>query len=241
VEPVDDKYVRTAGQPNFLDSEGKVCPAEMGTIFLGANEPDMTGSCMGNMMGKCTAPCTPAEVSAGNCPVGHRTGSPSSPNSAGHCDCWTDDVATSSGFWSVEGCEAWQPLPKLFQDSGCVAKVISMWKQTAATVAKKGYKYLSTPLVAWNMDWLKSFIQAACNGCSSPSCGCPTHVAWHFYANDCRPIELGGYKDFQSKLDRTVELMEEFPFLQGAIVNEVGMLNCAMDTPQAACIPNGPT
>merc|ERR1712110_838055 len=49
-----------------------------------------------------------------------------------------------------------------------------------------------------------------------------------------------GYHDFQSKLDKTVELMEEFPFLQGAIVNEVGMLNCAMDTPDAICIPNGP-
>jgi len=34
--------------------------------------------------------------------------------------------------------------------------------------------------------------------------------------------------------------MEEFPHLQGAIVNEVGMLNCAMDTPDAICIPNGP-
>lgn len=34
--------------------------------------------------------------------------------------------------------------------------------------------------------------------------------------------------------------MEKWPFLQGAIVNEVGMLNCAMDTPDAICIPNGP-
>jgi len=35
--------------------------------------------------------------------------------------------------------------------------------------------------------------------------------------------------------------MEEFPFIQGAVVNEVGMLNCAMDTADAICIPNGPT
>merc|ERR1719162_2379742 len=34
--------------------------------------------------------------------------------------------------------------------------------------------------------------------------------------------------------------MEKWPFLKGAIVNEVGMLNCAMDTPDAICIPNGP-
>ena len=65
------------------------------------------------------------------------------------------------------------------------------------------------------------------------------HVGWHFYANDCQP-EKGGYADYQKKLDATVALMEEFPHLQGAIVNEVGMLNCAMDTPDAICVPNGP-
>lgn len=31
--------------------------------------------------------------------------------------------------------------------------------------------------------------------------------------------------------------MEEFPHLKGAIINEVGMLNCAQATPDAACIP----
>jgi len=45
---------------------------------------------------------------------------------------------------------------------------------------------------------------------------------------------------FQVKLNATVELMEEFPHLQGAIVNEVGMLNCAQDTVDAICVPNGP-
>merc|ERR1712151_60304 len=117
--------------------------------------------------------------------------------------------------------------------------VMSAWKQTAATVAAKGYKYLSAPLVAVSMDWMRSFVKNACTGCSDVTCGCPTHVGWHFYANDCQP-EKGGYDSFQEKLDKTVELMEEFTFLQGAIVNEVGMLNCAMDTPDAICIPNGP-
>jgi len=98
---------------------------------------------------------------------------------------------------------------------------------------------LSAPLLAVSMDWMRNFVEAACNGCSEMSCGCPTHVGWHFYANDCQP-ELGGYENFQHKLDKTVALMEEFPHLQGAIVNEVGMLNCAMNTPNAICIPNGP-
>jgi len=106
-------------------------------------------------------------------------------------------------------------------------------------VAAKGYKFLVSPLVAVDMDWLRSFLTHACAGCSDISCGCPTHIGWHFYANDCQP-EKGGYADFQRKLDATVKLMEEFPHLQGAIVNEVGMLNCDMDTPDAICIPGGP-
>merc|ERR1712056_4853 len=80
----------------------------------------------------------------------------------------------------------------------------------------------------------------ACDGCNDISCGCPTHVGWRFYANDCQP-EKGGYKNFQEKLDATVSLMNDFPHLQGAIVNEVGMLNCAMDTPDAICAPNSPS
>jgi hypothetical protein len=116
---------------------------------------------------------------------------------------------------------------------------MSAWKESSAVVAAKGYKYLTAPMVAVSMDWMRQFVTHACTGCSDISCGCPTHVGWHFYANDCQP-EKGGYDDFQTKLDKTVALMEEFPHLQGAIVNEVGMLNCAMATPDAICIPNGP-
>jgi len=100
---------------------------------------------------------------------------------------------------------------------------------------------LSTPLIAGNMDWLDSFVATACSSCSSPVCGCPTHVAWHFYANDCRPKSTGGYKTFQDRLDRTVALMEKYPHLQGAIINEVGMLNCNMDSLSSGCIPNDPS
>merc|ERR1712137_1107949 len=89
------------------------------------------------------------------------------------------------------------------------------------------------------MTWMRKFVTKACETCTDISCGCPTHVGWHFYANDCEP-EKGGYQNFQEKLDATISLMNDFPHLQGAIVNEVGMLNCAMDTPDAICIPNGP-
>jgi len=34
-------------------AEGKRSPAEMANIFLGMNEPDIQGSCMGNMFGTC--------------------------------------------------------------------------------------------------------------------------------------------------------------------------------------------
>jgi hypothetical protein len=236
----EDEYVRTANQANFLDSSGTVCKGTMADIFLGANEPDIYGSCMGDMMGACTGPCTDAETASG-CPTAHLQ-SPQgsgSPTSAGHCDCYTDSHATGVGFWPVSGVSAYQPLPTCWQNSECISSIMSSWKKTAATVSAKGYKYLSAPLVAVNMDWMRSFVEKACTGCSDISCGCPTHIGWHFYADDCRPDE-GGYADFQKKLDATVQLMEAFPHIQGAIVNEVGMLNCAMDTPDAICIPDGP-
>eukprot|EP00929_Paragymnodinium_shiwhaense_P080537 TRINITY_DN4200_c0_g1_i1.p1 TRINITY_DN4200_c0_g1~~TRINITY_DN4200_c0_g1_i1.p1 ORF type:complete len:430 (-),score=93.52 TRINITY_DN4200_c0_g1_i1:191-1480(-) len=235
----DDKYIRPAMQANFLDSDGDVCPALMADIFLGANEPDMTGSCMGGMMGKCTAPCTQADADAGDCPVCHYNVPQGSenPNSQGRCNCYSDSHATGSGFWPVSGCSENQPMPKLFDDAQCVSVIKNYNAKNGALAKAKGYKFFTTPLLAYSMDFMKKFVRMACSGCSDMSCGCPTHVAWHFYASDCRPVSLGGYKSFQDKLNATIELMEEFPHLQGAIVNEVGMLNCAQDTPDAACIP----
>jgi len=239
VQAVTDEYVRPANAQGFLDSLGRHCPAQMADIFLGANEPDIIGSCMGDMMGICTGPCPPGEM--GDCPVGHAKAPQGSghANPNGHCDCWSDDHATGAGFWTVPNISQYQPLPTCWTNPECVSVVMSAWKQSAAIVAAKGYKYLSTPLIAVDMDWMQSFVKEACNGCSDMSCGCPTHLAWHFYANDCQP-ETGGYAHFQSKLDATVALMNQFPHLMGAIINEVGMLNCAMDTPSAVCKPNGP-
>jgi hypothetical protein len=238
VEPVNDEWLRTAGATNYLDSNGKVSKSQMADIFLGANEPDIQGSCMGNMMGACTAPCTPAEAS-GDCPVAHLSKHDGAkPNAQGHCDCWTDSHSTGVGFWPLkEAPSPYQPLPTCWTNDDCISAVMAKWKASAATVAAKGYKFLSTPLVAVSIDWLDNFMTHACQGCSEISCGCPTHLGWHFYANDCQP-ENGGYSGYQKKLDDTVKLMEKFPHLQGAIVNEVGMLNCAMDTPDAICIPN---
>lgn len=187
-------------------------------------------------MGKCVGPCDHA-----GCPVANLCGKQGSanPDAQGHCDCWSNSHATGVGFWPVDGISVYQPLPTCWSNQQCIGSIMGSWKKTAATVVAKGYKYLSAPLVAVNMNWTRSFVEAACNGCSDISCGCPTHIGWHFYANDCQP-EKGGYADFQKKLDATVSIMEQFPHLQGAIVNEVGMLNCAMDTPDAICIPNGP-
>merc|ERR1712100_394750 len=176
------------------------------------NEPDIYGSCMGNMFATCTGPCTDAEVQTGNCPIAHLNGiTPVPANPAGHCDCWTDSHATGLGFWTYDGCQAHQPFPDLFTsgDSACINTAMGNWKVIASVAAQQGYKHLSTPLIASNMDWLKSFVDTACTGCDDVSCGCPTHVAWHLYAHDCRPNELGDYDDFQKKLDTTVEIMEK--------------------------------
>jgi len=242
VQAVDEQYVREAGATNFVDKNGIQCPATMADIFLGANEPDIYGSCMGNMMGACTAPCYHNISNTPACPVAHlnKSQGTGTPNKDGQCDCWSDSHATGCGFWPLDPpVSVYQPLPTCWDHADCVSVLMNQWRKNAAFVASKGYKYLTTPFVAVHMDWLKKFVQHACSKCSDASCGCPTHVGWHFYANDCQP-EQGGYRNFQSKLDATVALMEEFPHLQGAIVNEVGMLNCAMDTPEAICIPNGP-
>jgi len=234
----NEKYVRQANSVGFLDNQGQPSPAQMADIFLGSNEPDIYGSCMGDMMGACTGPCTDAE--AGDCPIAHFQGeTPGKPSSTGHCNCYSDAHATGVGFWTVPGVSKYQPLPTCWSNPECVSVVMGEWKKSAAMLVTKGYKYLTAPLVAVSMDWMRSFVKEACKECTDMSCGCPTHVAWHFYANDCQP-EKGGYDSFQHKLDKTVELMNEFPHLKGAIVNEVGMLNCAMNTPDAICVPNGP-
>jgi len=243
VETVNDDWIRQANSVGFLDSEGGYSPATMADIFLGANEPDIYGSCMGSMMGACRAPCTTGEVLAGDCPTAHLLQDQGSarPNSKGHCDCWSDSHATGCGYWPVPGVDHPQPLPTCWDNPQCIEVQMAKWRGTAKILAGKGYKYATTPLVAVNMEYIRKFLHKACDTCHELSCGCPTHIGWHFYANDC--LSGGkekGYSDFKRKLAANVQIMEEFPFIQGSIVNEVGMLNCAMDTPDAICEPNGP-
>jgi len=116
------------------------------------------------------------------------------------------------------------------------------WKQTAAAAYEKGYKYLSTPMVAVDVGYNRNFIQRACgcdaNGnceCTDASCGCPAYVVFHFYGNDCRPKTLGNYDTLKERLREVAEIMETYPFVKGAIINEVGMLNCPGG---AICTPN---
>merc|ERR1712050_536665 len=106
--------------------------------------------------------------------------------------------------------------------------------------------YLTTPLIASNMTYAEKSIEKACGctagtcTCTEASCGCPVYVAFHFYAFDCRPEEPGGsgYATFQERLDSVASIMDKYPFVKGAIINEVGMLNCEPGEP--ICVPNGP-
>ena len=70
VTAANPNYLREAGAVNFEDSNGVICPATMADVLLGANEPDIHGSCMGSTCGRCTGPCKPSEV-PGDCPVAH--------------------------------------------------------------------------------------------------------------------------------------------------------------------------
>mmetsp|Transcript_106658 Transcript_106658/g.229664 ORF Transcript_106658/g.229664 Transcript_106658/m.229664 type:complete len:314 (+) Transcript_106658:73-1014(+) len=222
----------------------------MAEIFLGSNEPDITGSCMGNMFGKCAKPCSDAAVAAADCPRAFLdiTGPAAEPNADGECNCWQSSHATGMGFWNLDGCKGAQPLPGLWTDGDteCVDVVLDNWKQTAAVAYAKGYKYLTTPLVAENIAYTEDFIKVACQctapgqcACTDASCGCPVYVGFHFYAYDCRPESAGGYAGFQKRLDAVTDMMERYPFIKGAIVNEVGMLNCAPQEDNPICVPNG--
>jgi len=108
---------------------------------------------------------------------------------------------------------------------------------------EKGYQYLSTPQVAVNVSYARKFIETACGcdasgkcACTDASCGCPVYVVFHFYGNDCQPITNGDYDTLQQRLDEVADIMETYTFVQGAIINEVGMLNCAGG---AICVPDG--
>mmetsp|Transcript_72816 Transcript_72816/g.152047 ORF Transcript_72816/g.152047 Transcript_72816/m.152047 type:complete len:443 (+) Transcript_72816:131-1459(+) len=236
---VNASYVREANEAGFLDGNGVKSPATMADIFLGSNEPDIYGSCMGDMFGKCTKPCPQASVDAGDCPAAHLDGkTPAQPNSKGECNCWQYSHSTGTGFWPLEGCSEEQPLPKLWKDPSCVDVVMSNWKKTAAIAKSQGYKYLTTPLVAENLDYAANFVEKACAECQDISCGCPQYVGFHFYAYDCQPVKEGSYDTFQSRMNAVKDLMEKHSFIKGAIVNEVGMLNCAGENDNPICVPN---
>jgi len=238
VGPVDERLLRTAGESNFVDSNGKTTPATMATLLLGMNEPDMVGSCMGNLFGKCLKPCSESAVASGDCPAALPYGSGGDANSNGECNCWQYSYATGVGFWGQQGCAAEQPLPSLWQDGGCVDSVMNAWRQTASIAHGKGYKYLSTPLVAVDIGYAEKFIERACAQCHDISCGCPVYIGFHFYAFDCQPEALGGYEAFQQRLSDVAGVMERYPFVKGAIINEVGMLNCGSDPAKPICVPD---
>jgi len=245
---VNEEWVRQADTTNFLDSHGKQSPATMANLMMGMNEPDIQGSCMGNMFGRCVKPCDDAAVHGNDCPKAELDVNlpPANANSRGMCNCWESAYATGVGFWPVGGCSALQPLPELWeQEPGCINTVMANWKKTAAIAVSKGYKYLSTPLLAVYVSYAQKFIEYACDchdgvcGCTDASCGCPVYVGLHFYAFDCRPVSTSAYYNFQARVQDIAQLMEKYPFIKGTIVNEVGMLNCAGPTEDdPICVPD---
>jgi len=147
-------------------------------------------------------------------------------------------VASGVGFWPFTGCAGEHPLPTMWEDPLCIDSVMGHWQQTARVARYRGYRYLTTPLVAFNISYAEEFIKAACTQCQSIECGCPVYVGLHFYAYDCQPRTLGGYTGFQARLDEVADLMDRYPFIKGAIINEVGMLNCQSSHDNPICIPD---
>eukprot|EP00930_Biecheleria_cincta_P059178 TRINITY_DN44930_c0_g1_i1.p1 TRINITY_DN44930_c0_g1~~TRINITY_DN44930_c0_g1_i1.p1 ORF type:complete len:663 (-),score=64.49 TRINITY_DN44930_c0_g1_i1:263-2191(-) len=177
-------------------------------------------------------------------PVERVEGNSKSPaNAKGQCHC---NAATSVGFYDVENCSKLQPLPSLFRDneSSCIHAVMHYWRETAKGAAKGGYQFLSTPLVNWDLGWARSFIENACRcdrsghcACTDVSCGCPTHVGMHWYSYDCQPYASGGYYRLSEQIKQVGEIMDDYPFILGAIINEIGILNCLPGS-DYSCLPN---
>eukprot|EP00931_Biecheleriopsis_adriatica_P036637 TRINITY_DN21090_c0_g1_i5.p1 TRINITY_DN21090_c0_g1~~TRINITY_DN21090_c0_g1_i5.p1 ORF type:complete len:509 (-),score=85.76 TRINITY_DN21090_c0_g1_i5:297-1823(-) len=244
---VNPAWVRPAGESPFIDSNGQSSPAEMSTLFLGMNEPDIQGSCMGDMFGKCVRPCDDVAVAAGDCPAASLNASSpeAAANTQGMCNCWEHSQSTGVGFWPLQGCTSLQPLPSLWeQEPACIDMVMSEWRKTAETAWSKGYKYLSTPLLAVDIAYAEKFVQRACQcsapgqcACTEASCGCPAYVGLHYYAFDCRPNSTGGYRILEERLDGIARLMEKYHFIKGAILNEVGMLDCPPSSEAPICVP----
>lgn len=243
IKPGAAEWYREARTVSWLDANGQPSPAEMADILLYANEPDIQGSCMGTMIGYCTGPCTPAEAAAG-CPAAHLHGvTKGTPLPNGHCNCWQFSHATGVGFWPLEGCSKHQPLPTLWEDNeaSCITTVMDHWMWNVKFALSKGYKYLTTPQVAYNIPYARKFIEHACGcagghcACTDASCGCPVYVVFHFYGYDCQP-EQGDYRTLRERLDGVKQIMEDYPFVKGAIINEIGVLNCEPD--KHSCIPD---
>eukprot|EP00122_Pirum_gemmata_P019103 Pgem_evm2s17893 len=95
VDVVNNAELREANASPFSAADGSSSPGIMGNILLGANEPDITGSCMGTMMGSCTASCIQSDYDSGTCKVAHLHGEQGSETAInGRCDCYSDSHAT---------------------------------------------------------------------------------------------------------------------------------------------------
>jgi hypothetical protein len=145
-------------------------------------------------------------------------------------------------------CTAQGPQGKPSQGETCMNSLVN-WsnKQYAGYMQGKGYQYLSTPLFAVNMNFMIGWMQHACgtscdpatlckdehHQCTNPDdlkqlmgCGCPTHLAFHYYGTGCEGItqDPNYFKDLKHKVDVSKNLMETYPHLRGTIVNEIGVL-----------------
>lgn len=99
VAPVQEDLVRPAGQAGFPDSSGAPSPATMADIFLGYNEPDIRGGCMGDLFGECLEPCDREAIEKDDCPIAklHAKRHPyKKANKKGQCNCWKESQAPAS-------------------------------------------------------------------------------------------------------------------------------------------------
>jgi len=207
---------------------------KIGELALGANEPDMDGYCMNGPNG--TMPCS-GTLFAQSSPL------------CSYCKALNPQCSGKSCIYEVTGCGMWpmddcgdkNPTPwHCFgpqSDSTrctdeCKKKKVEQFKNFYIGLQQKGYSQASTPLLARNFEFVDELLeQAGCENASSEagakrlSLGCPTHLAFHHYAEGCpNAANLSdALKAFRTKIQVAKKTKAKF-HLDNLILNELGVL-----------------
>ena len=195
--------------------------AIMGTVALGSNEPDIPGLCLGDSncdsfgfrskTQECLTNCKPASdytypvTGCGFWPiVSPQCQATDLQNQAFPFQCFGDTNFSAKG--SKQICGASGPGPDCCT-SECRDSMNQNFYQYYLDLAKAGFEYASTPIIAADTVFLTDLLGAtSCaqnptlKGADRLKMGCPTHSAFHFYSSGCPSDLEKDIADFKNKV-----------------------------------------